>query len=251
MKRYFLKLFALDQLPADERRVRLFLGFCVIVITLVLSGFALHHYFLGNMAEWLLDSVAAAALALVLYPLMRGTEFRKVFRTALLVSVVLIWIGVVLGLAAGYAWIWYCLVPPLACLVLESREGSVWSLISPLPSLPWLVGWMEPGLYDPEVTFRFLVALGLLWLLSVQLETTRRHLLAQVRAERDQLARLLDEKHELTHLLPICAACKKIRDDRGYWNELEAYLEARTDAQFASGICPGCAAESDQGERAR
>jgi hypothetical protein len=38
----------------------------------------------------------------------------------------------------------------------------------------------------------------------------------------------------------MCAWCKKIRDDRGYWSKIEAYLSARTDAKFTHGICPEC-----------
>jgi len=41
--------------------------------------------------------------------------------------------------------------------------------------------------------------------------------------------------------VPICASCKKIRDDRGYWEEVEAYVTRHTDAQFSHGICPECA----------
>jgi DNA-binding NarL/FixJ family response regulator len=44
----------------------------------------------------------------------------------------------------------------------------------------------------------------------------------------------------LKGLLPICAACKKIRDDKGYWNQLEAYIEAHSDAEFTHGLCPEC-----------
>ncbi len=41
-------------------------------------------------------------------------------------------------------------------------------------------------------------------------------------------------------LLPICANCKKIRDDKGYWNRLEAYIQEHTEAEFTHGICPEC-----------
>jgi phosphoserine phosphatase RsbU/P len=41
-------------------------------------------------------------------------------------------------------------------------------------------------------------------------------------------------------LLPICAYCKKIRDDRNYWQRVEEYVSAHTDAQFSHGICPEC-----------
>jgi PAS domain S-box-containing protein len=47
----------------------------------------------------------------------------------------------------------------------------------------------------------------------------------------------------LSGLLPICASCKKIRDDQGYWNRIEAYIQAHSDAKFTHGICPECMKE--------
>ena len=44
----------------------------------------------------------------------------------------------------------------------------------------------------------------------------------------------------LSGLIPICASCKKIRDDKGYWNNLESYIKAHSDADFTHGICPEC-----------
>lgn len=45
----------------------------------------------------------------------------------------------------------------------------------------------------------------------------------------------------LSGLLPICAWCKKVRDDRGYWEKIEFYVRSRTDASFSHSICPDCA----------
>jgi PAS domain S-box-containing protein len=45
----------------------------------------------------------------------------------------------------------------------------------------------------------------------------------------------------LSGLLPICASCKKIRDDNGYWNKIETYLKKHSGAEFTHSICPGCA----------
>ena len=45
----------------------------------------------------------------------------------------------------------------------------------------------------------------------------------------------------LSGLLPICASCKKIRDDKGYWNQIESYIRAHSEAEFSHGICPECA----------
>jgi PAS domain S-box-containing protein len=65
----------------------------------------------------------------------------------------------------------------------------------------------------------------------------------------DERARLIDELkdalanvRQLSGFLPICASCKKIRDDRGYWNQIEAYIRDHSEAEFSHGICPECAA---------
>ena len=45
----------------------------------------------------------------------------------------------------------------------------------------------------------------------------------------------------LSGLLPICASCKKIRDDKGYWNQIESYIHEHSEAEFSHSICPNCA----------
>ncbi len=57
------------------------------------------------------------------------------------------------------------------------------------------------------------------------------------------LKKALSEVKTLQGILPICSHCKKIRDDRGSWQAIEAYVYERSDAQFSHGICPECAKE--------
>jgi GAF domain-containing protein len=68
--------------------------------------------------------------------------------------------------------------------------------------------------------------------------------LATALAERDKLVDgltdALSRVKTLSGLLPICASCKKVRDDGGYWNQLESYLRAHTDTEVSHGICPDC-----------
>jgi PAS domain S-box-containing protein len=68
----------------------------------------------------------------------------------------------------------------------------------------------------------------------------------RTRAERhreEMIAELrlaLEKVRKLSGLLPICANCKKIRDDKGYWNQIESYIHAHSEAEFSHGICPDC-----------
>jgi len=53
--------------------------------------------------------------------------------------------------------------------------------------------------------------------------------------------RASDQLRTLQELLPYCASCKKVRDDKGYWKQLELYLQEHTGAQFTRSLCPECA----------
>ena len=45
---------------------------------------------------------------------------------------------------------------------------------------------------------------------------------------------------ELREMIPICASCKKIRDDKGYWNQIEGFIKDHSDAEFSHSLCPEC-----------
>ena len=66
----------------------------------------------------------------------------------------------------------------------------------------------------------------------------------QAEKEREELIKVLQESLEkvktLSGLVPICAHCKKIRDDKGYWNQIESYIQKHSEATFSHGICPEC-----------
>jgi transcriptional regulator with PAS, ATPase and Fis domain len=74
-----------------------------------------------------------------------------------------------------------------------------------------------------------------------------RNVTTRVKAEKEkeklisQLESALKDVKQLSGLLPICAHCKKIRDDNGYWNQIESYLHEHSEAQFSHGICQDCA----------
>ncbi|HOU57299.1 MAG TPA: hypothetical protein PL083_09985, partial [Smithellaceae bacterium] len=55
-----------------------------------------------------------------------------------------------------------------------------------------------------------------------------------------ELQQAMSDVKVLSGMLP-CASCKKIRDDKGYWNRIEAYIGKHSNAQFSHGICPECA----------
>ncbi len=85
--------------------------------------------------------------------------------------------------------------------------------------------------------------------LQVQFETEKKEKEAEIyRLKNKELSRINNElRNALTHvkqlqgLLPICANCKKVRDDDGYWQQIELYISENSEAEFSHGICPECA----------
>ncbi len=64
--------------------------------------------------------------------------------------------------------------------------------------------------------------------------------ITDIRKTQNDLQDAKEEIQALSGLLPICASCKNIRDDKGYWNQIETYISDHSDAEFSHGICPKC-----------
>ena len=103
-------------------------------------------------------------------------------------------------------------------------------------------------LFDPErwydlqlTTLRDNTGAAYCWLLVVRDLTDRKKVERDREMLIDDLGEALADIQTLSGLLPICASCKKIRVDSGYWQQLEQYITAHSEAQFSHGICPDCA----------
>ena len=96
------------------------------------------------------------------------------------------------------------------------------------------------------------IGLAFLWLLGiggllVGMGRIRNRIREKEAAEQErnryveELQEALKEVKQLSGLLPICSHCKQIRDDKGYWNQIESYIGAHSEVNFSHGICPDCA----------
>jgi hypothetical protein len=64
---------------------------------------------------------------------------------------------------------------------------------------------------------------------------------AELHAQNLKLSEAMANVRTLKGLVPICAACKQIRDDAGFWHQVESYVRDHTEAEFSHGLCPECA----------
>lgn len=86
-----------------------------------------------------------------------------------------------------------------------------------------------PGVLAPTIAQIF-------FRLLAQIEHAQREKEAAILELQDALANV----KRLSGLLPICASCKKIRDDDGYWHQVEVYIHTHSDVDFSHGVCPDC-----------
>lgn len=138
-------------------------------------------------------------------------------------------------------------------------------LLPTIPAVLFLVGWVcvlgqRAGLYDPGFALALVVVLSVgVSLLAVsstadalQTAEVERHRAEQevlalnadlerrVKERTRELESSLVQVNQLSGLLPICAWCRKVRDDQDYWQTVEQYVTSRTEARFSHGICPSC-----------
>ena len=107
----------------------------------------------------------------------------------------------------------------------------------------------ESHLIDDLVAFFIVLTFGLtIFSFRRWREEIRKHSeLKRLMLEKEKMIVELHEANEkikiLKGFLPICSHCKKIRNDEGYWQQLEKYISEHSEAQFSHGICPTCAKE--------
>jgi len=98
------------------------------------------------------------------------------------------------------------------------------------------------------------IGMGILWLLGccallLGMGYIRNRIKEKEKAEQErnryveELKHALNNVKQLSGLLPICSYCKKIRDDKGYWNQIDSYIRDHSEAEFSHGICQECAKE--------
>jgi integral membrane sensor domain MASE1 len=201
------------------------------------------HWWLGDVLGVLL--IAPPVIAWARAPL------KRIKRRQLLAPQLLLLLTIVLLTAVFGSW-WsapaqhlplaFLLLPLIAWAALHFglRGATALNLVICLTAV-----WSTDQGFGPFALIERNVTNEYVWLFIAVCCLTALFIGTAVEAQRRlvrELERALAEVHELKGLLPICAKCKKIRDDQGYWQSVEGYISERTAAQFTHSLCPACVA---------
>jgi len=116
-------------------------------------------------------------------------------------------------------------------LPFQPRKSSIHLLVCQL---------FNTGRYYLLIGERLLVLESSLVTKISQLNQELANLTRALRQKNRELQEALGHVKTLQGLLPICSACKKIRDDQGYWQQIETYIRTHSEAEFTHSICPDC-----------
>jgi len=240
------------QMAEDVRRVRLVMG-------VVASGFLVYiwndYHFSGPGEDF--DKLLAFRLGVILLSLLSVVKLRQNVTLRAFNLTIMIW----------------SLFSSLALLYVDSTRPEEYAghtvadvmmvlltyLALPLP-LVWQVTsagffsgailvlglWLKPWPDEPTAlaALTSLLTSNILGAgISSELQLWRRRQFVTLCRERElstNLEKALHEVKSLRGILPICMHCKKIRDDTGYWQQVEQYVTENTDAQFSHSLCPDC-----------
>jgi hypothetical protein len=222
----------------------------------ILAGLILASW-LGLMAGWM--------------RLRAGRDDLLVYRINALIFGLLILSMILIGGDGGSKSLWVYVYPLIIIFLFGVTEGSIWTfaLLSTIAGIFWLqlpalAVYPYPEAFKIRLVSMYLVVMVItggfeysrrryrdaMWREREKLEREtlllNQEVQERLRTEREKETLIRDLQESLTQvrtlkgLVPICAHCHRIRDDQGFWNQLEIYLREHSDAQFSHGICPAC-----------
>ena len=270
LSRFFEYLItSVDQTPlnTDEKtRLQHFTVFLSLGIpTMVVYG--IYNLIRADYTLSAMIGVSAVGLAFGWYLLRKIRKGAIVYRVNSVLFGLLILYMLVIGGDGGSKILWMYTFPLIAFFLFGKNEGLAWSSAVFAVALLFLaLPLNQPFVYAYAAEFKIRFATTYVIVSAVTywfeyfrysyrtgMEAERRNLEAEIdqrrRAEQqkeqviEQLQEAFEEVKTLSGLIPICAKCYRVRDDQGYWNRLERYIQDRSGAQFSHSICPACSEE--------
>ena len=259
--------------PDEKERLRHFTVFVVLGIP-TLAAFAAYHIIHGRYLLVAMLVATCAGIALAWFRLNQLQDGQVVYRIVTAWYFVLVMYLVTSTAQDGSRILWIFTFPLIVLFLIGPKEGlfGVGFLYIVVALILWVpIAWLKIYPFEIKFKVRFLASFAIVTVITYwfehfrhryrtgmhqkqeQLEYEKQRLRKEI-AERKktqkekeelivELQASLEKINTLGGLIPICANCHSIRDDQGYWNHLEDYIQKHVDAEFSHGICPKCEKE--------
>ena len=247
---WVLDLMTPRPLDPDKNRVILFTAFMMLGLPTAV-GFGLYNLF-RTRQPYLAAAifVFGGALFFTWTKVRNGEVGLPLYRATGVLFIALLLYMLLTGGPGGSRALWIYTFPMTTLILYGYRESMVWSvcLLTGVAAVFWIApGHLKVYPFEPSFKVRFLVVYLLVWVIASWFDYLRQQYSLSLEAEhqrlqgeRAALQEALSKVKQLSGMLPICSCCKKVRDDQGYWRQIEAYIRDRSEAEFSHGICPDC-----------
>lgn len=238
----FLVPFSFDASGDDSRFKRLFLSFCILLLVPVSLFFGIRNLSDGKIIEGIVVLGIGLNLSGLTFILNRSKTYLRSIRIVVFTLTALLFYELYIGGGNGAAFLWFFIFPTSVIFLLGLREGLVWTSLQ-LFLIAGMIFSKTGYRYDADLGIRLIAVFFVMTVLSSITEYLRKRYFMQLIKEKQALQTALDEIRVLKGMVPICASCKKIRDDKGFWTQIEMYMQAHAEVEFSHGICPDCASQ--------
>lgn len=233
----------------EQNRRRTFFILASSIGMLLIMVFSIIDYLEGDVLEFVIDILMAVILIFSAVGIFKFNSDRLVYCIGLNLLNLAILYNVSIGAGGMIALFWLYPLPLIIFFFLERTEAVVSVILFFCIAIILLV---YPSLfvtfdYGLDMGFRFLLSLLFITIIAYGLESSRyrfsillKRSNSKLISQKENLEVALSKIKTLSGMLPICSHCKKIRDDKGYWSQVESYIREHTDAEFSHGICPEC-----------
>lgn len=232
--------YSFNSLNNDERFKRIAISLCITLLLPVSIIFGIQNLLSGRAIESLVVFGIGLCLSGLTILLNRSHAYNRTIRFLAITLSGLLFYEFYSGGGNGSALLWFFIFPPAIVFLLGFREGLCW-IAGQITALGTLFFGKIGYPYNIDLGIRFIAVYIVLSALSASLEYFRHRYLQQLIEEKKILQQVLDEIRMLKGMVPICSSCKKIRDDKGFWTQIESFMKAHGDVEFSHGICPDCA----------
>ncbi len=233
----------------DKKRKSLFFIICNAIIIGAFIILSIFNYMEENFFEIKTNMAVIVVMIAGIIATKASDAHMIIFRASHLLVSLLFFYCVYEGSGNGTVLYWATIMPILFFFFFGKREGLVWVSIF---FMGILIIMLTPSIfnshpYDSITISRFFIYLLIVLIISYGIESSRyafSRLLDEKNQilvrEKENLERALKEIKTLSGLIPICCSCKKVRDDEGFWQQVETYVRDRSRADFTHSICPDC-----------
>jgi hypothetical protein len=226
-------------LGVDDARKRTYLAFYILIVAMPVFLFGVWNIMQGQIANGVIVQAIFLVHMCVLVLILLVRRVYPVYRTY--ITLITVGLGCLLLMeGSGTAYLWMYLFPITLLYILGTREGLRWLAVTTAVLFGCLAAGGKSSQFELMSIVEFIFTYLVISYLSYAIEFSREFYYGRLAEEKKALEQSIKHVKTLQGLLPICASCKKIRDDKGYWNQIEVYVRDHSEADFSHSICPEC-----------